>query len=280
MDNTLFNTVDYCDLPSRGELYPEGDPLHGADKIAFRDMTLKEEDILANKTLVKNGVAFDRVLQNVLEDQRINVSNMTISDKQALLLRLRINSYGPEYKISMKCPECGTRQDVVIDLQESFDKAMGFVKPLEETLEFYKKYDLKRLGHDTFSFITKKSKSEIVFRIGRGADEHTMFRMEEKRQRGRNKKDANLEVLDGGAVLETFKMFIVSINGVSNPLELSALLAHLHSMDTWHIREIYREVSCQMTLLSDFVCVNEEQCGYEHEIEVPLTANFFRHSDD
>lgn len=280
MNENIFNTTDYCELPSRGELYEPTSPFYKQERIAFHDMTATEEDILANKTYVKQGVAFDRVMQSCLEDPRMSVNDMTISDKQALLTRIRINSYGTNYTISIQCPECNKRQEVKVDLQESLDNALEMVKPIEETLEFYKQYDLKRLSADTFSFVTKQNKLKVTFRIGRGKDEHTMFRMEERKRKAKLKKDACLEEIDRGAVLDTFKMFIVSINDVENREELDAMIARLHSRDAWHIREVYREVSCQIKLLKHFECIDVDECGFEHDLEVPLTVNFFRHSDE
>lgn len=279
MSDNIFVTTDFCDLPSRGELYEPASVFYKQESIPFHDMTMTEEDMLANKTLVKNGVAFDRVMQSCLENPSMNVNEMTIPDKQALLTRLRINSYGPLYKISIQCPECNQRQDVTVDLQESFDNAIKFVKPISETLEFFKDYDLQRVSADTFSFITKKNKLRVVFRVGKGKDEHIMFKMEEKKRKARMRKDAHLEEIDRGVILDTFKMFIVSINDITDRTELDYMLSRLHSADTWHIREVYREVSCQIKLLTRFVCVDEESCGFEHDVEVPLTVNFFRHND-
>ncbi len=272
----ILNTTDYCDLPSRGELYAETNPFYKKDRIPFHDMTAREEDIMANKTLLKNGVAFDRVLQSVSETPNADINDLTISDKQALLMRVRINSYGPEYKISLKCPECGLRQNLVVNLQESLDNALKFVKPIDETLVFYKDCELARISHDVFSFVTRHNKHKIVFRVGHGADEHTMFRMEEKKNRERSKGVVPKEDIDRGAVLDTFKMFIISINGIEEKGKLAQMIEGLHTRDTYHIREVFREVSCQFKMMTTFTCLNEENCGYEHEVEVPLNANFFR----
>lgn len=276
----ILNTTDYCVLPSRGELYPETSPFYKKEKVAFHDITTTEEDIMANKTLIKNGVAFDRVLQNCLEEPNASVNDLTISDKQALLMCVRINSYGPEYKISLQCPECGKRQDLPIKLDESLENSLKFVKPLSETLEFYKYCDLTRLSHDTFSFITRKSGYKVVFRVGLGSDEHTLFKIEEKKNRERTRGVIPKEEIDRGAVMDTLKMFIVSINGIEEKGELHEIIAHLHSRDSHHIREVYREVSCQIRMMTTFTCVDEENCGYEHEVEVPLKANFFRHDSE
>ena len=53
--------TEFVELPSGGRFYPEGHPLHGQDNIEIKQMTAKEEDMLTSRTLLKKGVALDRV---------------------------------------------------------------------------------------------------------------------------------------------------------------------------------------------------------------------------
>ena len=65
-----FSTpTEFVDLPSEGRLYPQGHPLHGRDSIEIKFMTAKEEDILTSKTLLKKGLAVDRMLQSIILNQ-------------------------------------------------------------------------------------------------------------------------------------------------------------------------------------------------------------------
>ena len=67
-----FSTpTEFVELPSGGRYYPEGHPLHGKDSIEIKFMTAKEEDILTSKTLLKKGVAVDRMLQSIIIDPKI-----------------------------------------------------------------------------------------------------------------------------------------------------------------------------------------------------------------
>ena len=52
-------------LPSKGR-YPEGHPLYQQDSIEIKYMTAKDEDILTNRSLLKKGLAIDRLIQNVI----------------------------------------------------------------------------------------------------------------------------------------------------------------------------------------------------------------------
>jgi hypothetical protein len=192
-------------------------------------------------------------------------------------LRLRCNSYGPKYKINIKCPDCGKRQDIVIDLGVELERAMGFVKPIEDTIALY---NLKRLSYNTFEMVTKKDKRVVVFRVGTGKDEMDMAKESEKKQRDKSLNKITAEEAESGNVLESLKRFIVSIDGVTNPQELARKIETMHASDNWHIREVFREVSCEFRLLTNFDCIDDEECGYFSEMEVPITVNFFRPADE
>jgi len=92
---TFTTPTEFVELPTRGRFYPEDHPLHNVEEIEIRFMTAKDEDILSSKTLLKKGVAIDRLLQNVIVDKRINVGDLFVGDKNALIVASRITGYGP-----------------------------------------------------------------------------------------------------------------------------------------------------------------------------------------
>lgn len=263
----ILNTTDVCYLPSRGELYPSDSPLYKKEFVEFRDMTSVEEDIMSNKILLKKGVAFNKILQNVLIDKNIDVMQMTIPDRRALLLRLRCNSYGPEYKFNVKCPECGLRQDVVVNLSQSLESALEKVKPIEDTLEFFKNFDLNRVSHDQFSFFSIRHNMRIVFRVGNGHDEYEMFKEDEKRKRQNDQET--------GVVLNSLKRFVVEINGNRDAAFLNDAIKTMSALVNHYFRLIYHEVSCDFDLTHHFVC-KDNDCSFETDVEIPITSNFFR----
>ena len=64
--------TEFVDLPSQGQFYSEGHPLHGQDSIEIKQMTAKEEDLLTSRTLLKKGVALDRLIQSLIVDKSID----------------------------------------------------------------------------------------------------------------------------------------------------------------------------------------------------------------
>ena len=62
----LFSFVaptDFIDLPSEGQYYPPDSPLYGKKTLEIKHMTAKEEDILTSESLLRKGIAIDRLLK-------------------------------------------------------------------------------------------------------------------------------------------------------------------------------------------------------------------------
>ena len=98
--------TEFVELPSQGKFYPQTHPLYGQDSIEIRQMTAKEEDILTSKTLIKKGVALDRVVDNLIVDKRIKQDSLLVGDKNAIIIAMRVSGYGNEYNTRVVCPSC------------------------------------------------------------------------------------------------------------------------------------------------------------------------------
>ena len=68
--------TDMVDLPSKGIPYPDDHPLCGKDCIEIRYMTAKDEDILTSRTLLKKGIALDRLISSLLVDKSIDAKGL------------------------------------------------------------------------------------------------------------------------------------------------------------------------------------------------------------
>ena len=54
--------TEIVELPSKGLLYPEENPL-SSGKVEIKYMTAKEEDILSNQNYLRQGTVIDKLLQ-------------------------------------------------------------------------------------------------------------------------------------------------------------------------------------------------------------------------
>ena len=89
--------TEVVDLPSKGHFYVEGHPL-SKGKVEVKYMTAKEEDILTSQNLIKQGTVIDVLLQSLIVDKTINIQDLLIGDKNAIMVAARVLGYGKDYQ--------------------------------------------------------------------------------------------------------------------------------------------------------------------------------------
>ena len=87
--------TEIIELPSKGLLYPEENPL-SSGKIEMKYMTAKEEDILTNQAYIEKGIVLDKLLQSLIVS-KVNYNDLIIGDKNAIMVAARILGYGKDY---------------------------------------------------------------------------------------------------------------------------------------------------------------------------------------
>ena len=131
MANYDFPT-EVISLPSQGKCYPESNPL-SKGTIEIKYMTAKEEEILASQNLIRKGVVLDKLFEAIIVDKDINLDDILIGDKNAIMLAARILGYGPEYIIEVASGYDETEQ-VTVDLSKVQTKEVDFSKLNSENL--------------------------------------------------------------------------------------------------------------------------------------------------
>lgn len=249
--------TEIVDLPSKGLYYQEGHPLHGKDTIEIRFMTAKDEDTLINQSLLKKGLALEKVLQDIIVDKSIKIEHLLLGDKNAIIIAARKSAYGAEYETKITCPSCGKIQQYTFDLD-----SYGIVEPLnEETLH---KFGVSKTENNTFIFDLPILKVPVEIKLLTGKDEN--FIAQKTREAQLAKKD-----LDSLVVLQ-LRMMIKSINNVTDPNTIAQICEMLPAKDSKIIREVYKQITPNVDLSHDFEC---KSCSYETRLEVPFTADFF-----
>ena len=114
MNEFKFPTEE-VELPSKGLIYPKEHPL-SSGKVEIKYMTAKEEDILSNQSFIQKGTVLEKLLRSVIVSKDINVDDLIIGDKNAVLIATRILGYGKDYKVTI------AGQDEKIDLTELDNK--------------------------------------------------------------------------------------------------------------------------------------------------------------
>ncbi len=100
-------------LPSKGLIY-------GVEnfnpKITLRSMTTMEELKRNSKYDTEYKVLSDIIEDCIEEELPVHVYDMCIGDYQFLIHKLRLVTYGSEYKMWIQCPECGEVTEATVDL--------------------------------------------------------------------------------------------------------------------------------------------------------------------
>jgi len=249
--------TEVVDLPSKGLFYPETHPLHNKDTIEIRFMTAKDEDTLTNQSLLKKGLALEKVLQDIIVDKRVTPDSLLIGDKNAIVIAARRSAYGADYETKVNCPSCGKIQQHNFDLND-----YDLNEPLDN--EKLENLSIQRTELNTFIFTLPVLKVPVEIRLLTGRDE--TFIAQKAREAQQAKKD-----LDSVVVMQ-LRLMIKSINNISDPNIIAEACTVLPARDSKVIREVYKEISPNIQLVHNFEC---RSCSYEARMEVPFTADFF-----
>lgn len=113
--------TEIVDLPSKGLVYTTENPL-STGKVEMKYMTAREEDILTNPTLIKQGKALDKLFDALIvgngEGKPIKYSDLLLGDKNAIMIAARVLGYGPEYDINVNIPGTTESFPHTVDLTE------------------------------------------------------------------------------------------------------------------------------------------------------------------
>ena len=245
--------TEFVELPSQGKYYPDGHPLHGATSIEIKQMTAKEEDILTSRTLLKKGVALDRVIQNIIVNKNINPDSLLVGDRNAIVIACSVSGYGNDYTTKVTCPNCTESEDYSFDLNEAEVFTGGDLEAAGITAN----------GNGTFDVKLPRTQVTATFRLLTGADEKIFLSgMERDRKSKSHEKNVTRQLINT----------VVAVNGDSSADALNYLVANIPSVDSRHIRLSYRIAAPNIDLTQHFECGS---CDYEQDMEVPLTADFF-----
>ena len=238
--------TEFVDLPSQGRFYPEGHPLHGKDCIEIKQMTAKEEDILTSRTLLKKGVALDKLIESLIVDKTINPASLLVGDRNAIIIATRVSGYGNVYETNVTCPACQTKQRYSFDLN-SANIIHG---------QASEKLQVTDNGDGTITCVLPKTQVTVVARLLTGKEEKNLI------------NTANTDTL----ISTQLQSIIVSVNGDSSQQAIDYLSNNLPSFDSRHLRMVMKMATPNIDLTQQFSCTN---CDYTQEMEVPLTADFF-----
>jgi len=246
--------TEFVELPSGGRYYPEGHPLHGQDTVEIKYMTTKQEDILTSQTLLKKGVAINRMLQSILVTPNLDIKDLLVGDKNAITVAARISGYGSDYSAQMSCPSCNHVDKAQIDLSASSQHFDGTE---------WASLAIENGENGTFIITLPKTEVLMEVRLMNGHDE-ARIQAEIAKQKKHNLRTSTLS--------DQMKLVTVSLNGITDRAQISNFIGNMPALDAKYFRKAYQMVTPSIRLTHEYTC---PQCDYEADLEVPLQAEFF-----
>jgi hypothetical protein len=235
---------EVIDLPSQGKFYPEEHPC-SSGKIEIKYMTAKEEDILTSQNLIKKGVVIDKLLQSLIIDKSINIDDLLLGDKNAVMVASRVLAYGPDYSCEVTNPNTAEKFKHTFNLTEC-----PFV---------YAPEDIKE---NLFEVTLPVSKKKIEFKLLTGHEEKLINRDLKASKKTGSQVSPELTT--------RLRYLIHSVEGDSSALVVNDFSKNILSRDSLYLRTEIQSVSPDINLRQDV-----EIEGELVEVVIPLTVNFF-----
>ena len=250
MANFDFPT-EIIDLPSKGKCYPESNPLSkGSGEIKY--MTAREEDILASQNLIRKGVVLDKLFESIVVDKDVDVNDILIGDKNAILVATRVLGYGPEYKVEVTDPSTLELQKVSIDLSKLQTKEIDF--------------DLLN-AENRYEFELPQSKKKIVFRLLTHKDEQDVNAEIQALQRLQKGDSVSQDIST------RLRYMILEVDGNTDKGFINNFVRNsLLARDSRALRNYVQEITPDLDLTFNFV---SELTGEEEALDIPFGAGFF-----
>lgn len=231
--------TEEIELPSKGLIYPKENPL-SSGAVEMKYMTAKEEDILTNQNYIQNGTVLDKLLRSLIVDKKVNIDDLIVGDKNALLVSTRILGYGSDYSFNYG----GKKQSV--DLTQLTNK------PIDESMY--------QQGINEFEYHIDTTDTTIKYKLLTGRDEKII-----------NQEIEGIRKITPQASPELttrLKRMIVSVNGEENPKSINDFvdnyfLARDSRAFRDHIKNTQPDVDLSVTLEGG------------EEVNIPIGIGFF-----
>lgn len=234
-------------LPSKGLIYEtQVDPV-----VELRSMTTEDEMRRLSPTDTPNKVMSDIIESCLITKPGIRVYDMCLGDYEFLLHKLRVVTYGTDYKMVISCPNCGAVKENIANLDNIE------VHEYDESVEELRKITLPVCGKEI----------ELKLRTPRTLDEITSRAKELKKK-------------SKGSVDQTFALnlqsMIKKIDGVTpSPVALETFVKQMSMRDANYLEQKSEELNGKVGLDTKILCTCPE-CGEDFVTTFRLTTEFFR----
>ena len=235
---------EVVDLPSGGKIYGKESPLKSG-KIEIKYMTAREEDILTSQNLIKKGLVLDKLLNSLILTDGVDIDDMVMGDKNAVMVASRILAYGPEYETDITNPSTGD------SFRHTFNLADCPFKKLPEGVK-----------GNSFELELPISKRKVTYKILTGKEENEITK--ELKQMSKLGSSVSPELTT------RLRYSIISVDGETDKSIITNFSQNMLARDSIFLRTQMQEHSPDIDLTQEI-----EIQGESVKVAIPMTVQFF-----
>jgi hypothetical protein len=246
---TDYTIMEGYELPSRGKIYEEKVDPH----VELRSMTARDEMKRLSPSSTPLKTLADIIEGCCVEKSAVHVYDMCLGDYEFLLHKLRIVTYGEDYKVSLRCPECRESIETVAKLGHLEVKEFD-----EEKIRELQTFTLPKSNRIiTLNFLSPRMAEEMEVKV------------KDMKRRYKNatidfetlvKLQVNIDLVDGEKKSET---------------ELDNIITNLPALDLQKILNNIDKLNQQIGL-DNILYVTCPKCGEEITTFFRFGPEFFR----
>lgn len=240
--------TETIELPSQGRVYPEGSEL-SKGTVEMKYMTAREEDIITNVNLLRQGIALETMLNSLIVSP-IKQEDLLVGDRNALLIAARILAYGSEYSFKYKSTKTEEEETIVYDLGK---------------LD-HKKLDYEKLNNkNEYEFELPHTKNVVTFKL--------LTVSEDKKIDEEVKGVKKATGVEPGRLSTRLKHQITSINGEYSTKAVRDFVdgGYLIAKDSLELRKYIANINPDIDTTISFTT----KSGEEVTMDLPMTVEFF-----
>ena len=154
---TDYTIMEGYELPSKGKIYTETLNPH----IELRSMTARDEMKRLSPSSTPLKTLADIIEGCCIEKPAVHVYDMSLGDYEFLLHKLRIVTYGEDYKVALRCPDCGEAIEAVAKLGHLNVKEFD-----DDEVKNLQTFSLPKSGHIvTLNFLSPRMVEEMEVKV-------------------------------------------------------------------------------------------------------------------
>ena len=154
---TDYTIMEGYELPSKGKIYDKTVDPH----IELRSMTARDEMKRLSPSSTPLKTLADIIEGCCIEKPAVHVYDMALGDYEFLLHKLRVVTYGEDYKVALRCSDCGELIETVAKLDQLSVKEFD-----EEKVNELRSFALPKSGHFiTLNFLSPRLVEEMEVKV-------------------------------------------------------------------------------------------------------------------